>query len=243
MAKKATTELHDCPECRRRRTRKAVCETCRKINDKKARNLATLAARPGTPANLGAEAFLASLATPDGFARKAIVDRWGRGEPDYPGVEFTGHGGQTTIKIIVRRLDDEYSAGDGHTTFTTSRGSFSFDRTGVEDSFYVYAKDTVAAVDERVREQVARVVSSRERHERSETVPMVGHVVTPERKAEIAATLKAGKGYDFRPAGFGTGYHVSTSRRACGPFVQKAPAELARFFGVADLYYETMDCD
>lgn len=209
-------------------------------------HLAGRRARPGTAANLGADAFLAALAVPEGFARALVKDgpafTW-KGEPaeQWPAVVFTGHGGQTTVKVVLRDAEDEYSPGTGHTDFTTARGSFSYDRVGVDDSFYVDADDTVADVDEKVRAQVAKVAEARERHLTSESVPFVGHVVTPERKAAIAATLRGGKVHSFRPSGFGTGYDVSVRPRS--RHAKRAPDAMAAFFGVEQLYYDTTDCD
>src|SRR6185436_17210137 len=98
---------------------------------------------------------LASLVPPDGFTRGAYVpDTW-PGERTWPGVLFVGHEGQTEIRLVLRYLDDSYSAGSGHTSFTTARGQFSFDRTGVEDSFYVESRDTAAEVSVKLAEQVA----------------------------------------------------------------------------------------
>jgi len=237
-----TLELHHCPKCLFRKTRKPLCEKCARAEAAKARAAAKRRAVPGTVANLGAVAFLAQLVTPDGFTRSNTVDRWPN-EPDYPTVVFTGHADATTIRIVIRHVDDEYAPGDGHTEFTTSKGSFSYDRHGVEDSFYVHAEDTAAVVDATVRDQIAKVIAARDRHLTSVTVPFVGHVITPERKAEIQAKLQSGGVHNFMPSGFGTGYRVSIKRASAGRWGKAAPQAMADFFAVPALYYEEMDCD
>lgn len=74
-----------------------------------------------------------------------------------------------------------------------------------------------------------------------------GWRVTPERKAQIAASLKAGKDATFMPSGFGTGYRVfaTAPRKLRHAFGAKVlPPSTAEFFGVSGaLYYETLDCD
>lgn len=234
--------LHVCQGCHFRRTKKDRCAPCAKREVSRLRDLEKRRAVRGTPPNLGAEAFLADLATPDGFAREDVREPQGWDpEPSFPAVQFVGHAGQTTVKVVIADVTSEWSVGSGHTAFTTCKGSFSFDRHGVEDSFYVQAEDTVAVVDTKVRDQIERVVAARARHEVSETVPFVGHVVTPARKAEIAAALRAGRTHNFTPSGFGTGYAVSA--KPSGRFVRQAPPEMAAFFGVPRLYYETFDHD
>lgn len=183
--------------------------------------------------------FLAALIAPEGFT-KTISRETGWNDKPYDQAAFSGHDGQTTIKVEMHDPGD-FLVGTGHTTFTTAKGSFSFDRRGIDDSFYVYQKDTPDTVSQKLIEQVARVVESRSRHLTAETVPFVNNVITPQAKAEIAAKLKAGKEHTFTPSGFGTAYAVSTKRR--NTYSRPAPAEMAKFFGVDRLWYDTLDYD
>lgn len=70
-----------------------------------------------------------------------------------------------------------------------------------------------------------------------------GWRVTPSRRAQITADLKARKSATFTPAGFGTGYLVTTRPRR-GFDVNRLPTATSDFFGVVGpLFYETLDCD
>jgi hypothetical protein len=237
-----TTDLHPCPHCRTTRTRKPLCVRCTRLAEAKAHKLDRFRRTAGTPLNLGADGFLNALATPAGFTRERCLDTW-PGQKSHPALVLAGDG--VTIRVVLDGLDDEWSAGTGHTTFTTAKGERTFDRTGVEDSFYLSHDATVASVDAEVASQLQRVAESRARLLRSETVPGLPGAwsVTPERKAEIAAALKAGRRHDFRPAGFGTGYSVGTKpvHRYSGAALPRVTSD---FFGVkGTLYYETLDCD
>lgn len=239
-----TSELHVCPNCKYRKTSKPLCQNCQRYADQRARAAAKRKATVGTPMNLGVKNFLAAIPTPDGFVKTDVVEEWSP-KQKWPGVQFVGHDGKTTIKVIMHNVEDEYAPGTGHTDFVTSRGSFSFDRHGVDDSFYVNAEDTPAKVFDELLNQIRRVVESRERHLTSETVPFVGYIVTPDRKVEIAATLRSGGVHSFTPSGFGTGYRFSTNRRKVGTWdVKTAPEAFGKFFGVlTPVYYVTLDCD
>ena len=61
---------------------------------------------------------------------------------------------------------------------------------------------------------------------------------TPEEIEEIKKQLRAGGSPEFHPAGFGTGYRISTRHSR---WSHPAP-KLSQFFGV-QVYTETMDCD
>jgi len=246
--KKASGELHWCPDCRHRRTRATRCGYCQRLRDAERRGRAKLRRTLGTVANCGALAFLkevARLAAARGFDATHSTETW-PGEADVPVVTLAH---EDAIKIAVRLFNADatpgQAAGAGSTSFGTAHGWRTFDRAGVEDSFYVEAEDTAAAVDEKVAAQVARVAESRERIARSEAVPgLPGNwLVTPERKAEIRARLAGGGTHQFQPAGFGTGYAVRTRR---APGYAPLPRETAAFFGLpggVHLYAMPLDCD
>jgi hypothetical protein len=135
---------------------------------------------------------------------------------------FNMEGDGVTIQIIFympsepkKRFSYE-SIGIGHTTFTTAKGTRTFDRTGVEDSFYVHLYDGVAGVQAKIEGQLKRVGESRERIKGMIDIPGINWLTTPEGKEEITKKLKAGKCHEFRPSGFGTGnvlYHRSRPAR------------------------------
>jgi hypothetical protein len=155
--------------------------------------------------------FLIAIPVPDGFtvAFGEVRDDFrsaGRHPVTYPVAAFTGDG--ITMRLVMDG-DGQYMHGSGHTTFTTARGERSYDRLGVEDSFYAYASATPEQVGAKLLEQIARVAKSREYVLSSVLVPGLGYSVTPERKAKCIADLKAGRSISFTPSGFGTGYRLS----------------------------------
>jgi hypothetical protein len=228
------------------KSREGVCEMAKRIDvdaEKRAK-LAAIAGKAGTARNLGSvEAFLKTLATPEGFERTDIArgqySLHGDGDP---AVEFTGDG--VTVAIVMWDVDSDWSVGSGHVTFTTALGRKTFDRRGVEDSFYVEAGDTAAEVAARIAERLKDVAESRARLSRSETVPGLPGKwsVTPERKAEIAAKLKDGREHEFRPSGFGQGVLITRGQRM--RYSTRLPAETMAFFGLTGTYYyDRTDCD
>lgn len=193
-----------------------------------------------------AKTFFAALATPTGMTKDVgrSAPEWGE-KKGHPQVTFTGDG--IEIKVGGLAITDDGWA-DGHTSFTTSKGQRTFDRTGVEDSFYVDAKDTVKSVNAKIAEQITRVAESRARLARSETVPGLpgDWSVTPERRAEVGSALRTGGYHNFTPSGFGIGYCVTTRRprdmRYGGGGM--LPLVTSKFFGLTKpLYYTTLDCD
>jgi hypothetical protein len=164
------------------------------------------------------------------------------------------------VQFVLRIGDDrsvDYSILDGSTTFSANAdgtgGSRTFDRIGIEQSFYANVDATPETVRDTLLQQLERVQASRERITRSVTVPGLpgGWMVTPEQKINIAATLRSGKAHNFMPSGFGTGYRVCPSgygnqpaRRAGFNGYTRLPDETSKFFGVAGpLFYDTLDCD
>jgi hypothetical protein len=143
-------------------------------------------------------------------------------------------------------MPDTWCFATGHVTFTTKLGTRTFDRLGVDDSFYINPPEKgepgiVESSNTTILEQLERITKSRETMERSETVPQIGFTVTPERKAEVTRQLKAGKTFSFTSSGFGTGYLLMT--RPTSRYSERAKPELAKFFDVPAVYFDRMDCD
>jgi len=191
------------------------------------------------------------IKTPDGFTREVsdhgMVNGW---RFDEPTLKLVGHDEKTTILIILDREDTAYALAHGHTTFETSQGSFSFDRLGVCDSFYVERDSTIEETNKDVLEQVAKVVAARARHESSLKVPGWGFLITEEERVAIAEKIRTGGKHVFTPSGFGTGYELFSTitgggkrRRPGYGFGMPASKELEAFFGVGPLTYNTLDCD
>ena len=189
--------------------------------------------------------FLDEISVPEGFT-KTLYDekseRWtdaGYEPVLYPSLRLE-KGQEIEIKLIIEAPEAKYCVGAGHTSFQTKLGRRTFDRRGVNDSFYVDEGDDVQTVDKKIADQLKRVAESVEKMERSIEVPSLGFTVTPELLEEIKAKLGKGKEHTFRPAGFGTGYVLSKKRSR---WAEKAKPEVNAFFGVGTLYMQRIDCD
>lgn len=195
----------------------------------------------------GVQKLIKEITAPEGFT-KTIKDvpkqNWMCGHTD---VEFTKHepNDQINIKLVFNHDGGKISSSwdivaSGHTTFSTAKGERTFDRLGVEDSFYVNGDETLESLREKLNEQIEKIKVSRERISKSESIPGIPFMVTSDTKAAIAAKLRNGKNHTFTPAGFGTGYRISNHG---GPWAKRCKSETEKFFGVSPLYYETLDCD
>jgi len=190
--------------------------------------------------------LIKEIAPPPGFTKTITEipkDNWQMG---YTVVELAKDEPNDRIKIKMDfYLDTKVKSSwdtvaSGHTTFSSAQGDRSFDRLGVEDSFYVNGDSTIQSVTEKINEQIERIKTSRQRLAQSESIPGLPFLVTPETKASITAKLSSGKSHSFMPSGFGTGYRIS---KRGGRWAKRCSSETEKFFGVSPLFYETMDCD
>jgi hypothetical protein len=138
------------------------------------------------------------------------------------------------IKIIVNYDTKEikkasYADFSGHTHFELDGKWTTFDRYGVEDSFYVSAGGDLNV---KVNEQLKRI--SGRRTEVADaggfiSLPQVGFRVTRKWVEAAIATLRSGKTVSLSPSGFGTGYTLFSKlagRRRWG--ARTASEELCR---------------
>jgi len=159
------------------------------------------------------------------------------------------------VFVMTKPNDTEFiflPGGSGTTNFETKDGRRTFDRRGVDDSFYWKGysffkratKRPLADVKQILDEQLERIAKSRTFHETALKVPQIGHSVSPDALTTYKAKLKAGKHITFTPSGFGTGYNVVT-RKPARPWwgVQRATPELEKFFDHSPLWVESFDCD
>ena len=139
--------------------------------------------------------------------------------------------------------------GDGTTSFNTPRGWATFDRVGVEPSFYwrdwaIGGAGEKSLTPEKMAEvfaeQLKRIAEARKYYETAISVPQIGFTTSPERLARDKATLAKGGALTFTPSGFGTGYTVA---RRPSRFATRAKPELEAFFGFSPLYVSTFDAD
>jgi hypothetical protein len=142
----------------------------------------------------------------------------------------------------------------GITGFRCAGQTFTFDRRGVEDSWYPDGHDkricTQVQVAAAMKEQLIRAATAlakRTERETSGTKINFGpttRTLMPDEIADLRKRLAANRTFEFRPAGFGTGYRFYQSRTP-GRYGSRVPAseEARKFFAAPYLVYDTMDCD
>jgi len=183
---------------------------------------------------------MSKLDVPEGFSGEFRGDF--REETDHPMQYILKKEDYVEIRFDIN--------GSGHTSFRANGHWYSFDRTGVEDSFYhlpLYKGQTVWGLNEIVTEQLARVEKRIAYYKTAVNVPGLPGTwtVAPDKVQELKDQLKKAGHITFTPAGFGTGYCV-TRRRPAGPLKygrSRAKPELEEFLQFSPLYVETMDCD
>ncbi len=132
-------------------------------------------------------------------------------------------------------------SGSGHTAYKDESGTWrTFDRRGVDDSFYLgaYGDNDVNLV---VQKQIERVASARERSKQMVQIPGFGFRIHQDQVEAVKKKLQSGGSHTFTPAGFGTGHRLSTKRTAS--WSKPLPPETAEFFGVRQLWDEHFDHD
>jgi hypothetical protein len=158
----------------------------------------------------------------------------------------------TIIEINFSGDRNDYFLADGHVSFMApDKIRRSYDRYGVDDSFYISnplkftPKPYVSPSDE-ANEAIHRYITERipeslKRIAVSTSVPGIPFSVTPETRTKVSKTLLSGQPYNFMPSGFGTGYTIWTKRQL---YAKRAPAEMMEFFGIKkQLYITKFDAD
>lgn len=197
------------------------------------------------PANLTIAQLMKKIRL-KGFACSATAKKFGWGENSLPTPIFKVEGDGISIEIWMNERGEEKPRGwdlvaSGHVIFTSDRGPRSFDRTGVEDSFYLRPGDGVEDVQKILEQQIERVAEARARLKTMEPVPGLGWLLDAAGKARVVELLRAGKSHTFTPSGFGTGYRVSARRSVA--HMRRAKPETEAYFGVGPLWLESIDCD
>lgn len=126
------------------------------------------------------------------------------------------HGGNPTLTMVLPVGDGMeikmtfYDKGNPHcTTVYKAHGtSFSFDRLGVEDSFYFESLDKL---HKQFNQQIDRVREAQQRLAKSKRMNLgpVTLFMTQESIDAMVAKLKKGETYCYFPSGFGTGYNFT----------------------------------
>jgi hypothetical protein len=185
-----------------------------------------------------------AIDVPEGYSLKKGKEDYFRTGEKIPTLTLTGDG--VEIKIIFdETTENPFTLASGHVDFSTVKGVRTFDRRGIEDSFYVNNPDQSFSdegdpnqqVNETIQDFITkRIPESRERLKNSETIPGIGLMTTPEKKAKL---LKEGR-VEFVPGGFGTGYVFTTKAT---PGSRPASPAQKEFFNTPTLYVETFDYD
>ena len=187
------------------------------------------------------------LTIPQGFTKEEDLE-W----PDkiwMSGPSLTLRSSEEEIEFIFRFSEFENILSiTGTTRFKSAGVWYSFDRIGVDSSFYLAEdgdwEEPFEKVNEVLKKQFERIAQSRERLERSKPVPGIGFMLTPERIEKISRTLKAGGTETLMPSGFGTGYQLIGKKVRAGQWgPQIASKALKDFFKVPVLYVQSFDAD
>lgn len=139
---------------------------------------------------------------------------------------------QVYLDDKAKRSNDQWGGHSGTVNYTAKGKQFTFDRTGVEASFYWGSKgeDIVATLRkqvERVKEKQASFANRKEVNLGPVTLFM-----TLESIQRMVDTLKSGKTHTYQPSGFGTGYFFSVKPTIRNRYdTAKASAELERLVG------------
>jgi hypothetical protein len=179
------------------------------------------------------EKFIPKIPVLDGFVSDWVED------DNFKSKSFVMTNEVAAIKLTFR------PGGDGTTEFKNAEGHWlSFDRCGVESSFYWKAWDYKGAdpvdIEAVVAEQIARVAKSREYYKTAIKVPDVGFTTSPDGMVKLQRQLITSGYVHFHPSGFGTGYTVTRAPRYGA---RRAKPELEKFFNLSPLYVETFDAD
>jgi hypothetical protein len=177
------------------------------------------------------EKFVKRFKCPEGYTAEWVTDMYGRGDT------FKVHNATESFSFYVH--------GDGTTSFDTAQGRRTFDRRGVESSFYwqkMYDGDKQKYDPNAIiTRQLERIGESRARMVTAVAIPEIGFTIQPEELTKLRATLRAGGHRSFAPSGFGTGYVLTTKRTR---FSKVATAALAKFLDVGrTVYVEKFDHD
>lgn len=196
--------------------------------------------------------MLRDIVTPKGFKREVTteINRWN--SKPYKVLVLASPSIKIEIYFTGNRKD--FFLADGHVSFKADGGWRSYDRYGVEDSFYIEnplqwvgsrwedGTDVIARANETIKNFIeVKIPESLALIARSESVPGIPFSVTPERKAAITKALKSKQSNTFMPSGFGIGYTLWT--RKIDSFCERGSKEMEKFFGVSPIYISKFDAD
>ena len=184
--------------------------------------------------------YIATITPPQGFTTELKTESWGWGENKDNWLVFIVSSPEAKIQFD--------QSGTGHVSFKTEKGWFSFDRRGVEDSFYwkpLYDKDDRETDPNKIIvEQLARIAKRQEYYSSAVSIPGIPFTVAPDGITALKQRLTKEGSVSFHPAGFGTGYVVTRRKPKMLKYGNKRAApETEQFFGSSPLYVSTFDAD
>jgi len=196
--------------------------------------------------------FAAKIVAPEGFTREERDDHYSNGQ------QYDGWHKMLGTLTVMLKSDDvviTFAIEDtvdwaskkkalrynGHTNFKTEKGWRSFDRLGVEDSFYSpWNSKELPDPATVIAEQLERIVKAKAADAERVDIPGLPYRINEAGRKERSQALKTRGCTTFTPSGFGTGHTVTTKKTRYGKPLPKATAD---FFGVQALYVETFDHD
>lgn len=186
---------------------------------------------------------MSTIQVPEGFIANMTEEPW-----DWQGQKTHSVFTLTKPDDTIIKFDQN---GSGHTSFNTEQGWRTFDRRGVEDSFYHvrwdYEKDkSPLDLNAILAEQLKKIEDRRVYFRTAVPVPGLqgGYTVAPDGVAKLKEQLKKIGHITFTPSGFGTGYCITKKpTRGLRYGESRAKPELEAFLGHSPLYVSTMDCD
>lgn len=175
--------------------------------------------------------LMQTIPVPDGFTAEMSTDT----SSSRPVQRYTIK--SADVEIVF----DE--TGGGHTRFRIGNSWKTFDRRGVEDSFYwlqLFDTHKVKAPAELLPEQLLRIEKSRDYFKTAIAVPGLPFNVSPVELLALKAQLAKFGVVTFTPSGFGTGYMVT---KKSNRYSKQASLELEKFLEHSPLYFHTFDAD
>jgi hypothetical protein len=130
---------------------------------------------------------------------------------------------------------------NGHTKYTHKGGHYSFDRCGVEDSFY-NGHDFNIDPNTQVTEQLARIDEARTRIDNCVSIPVIGRLINKDTLEQARKEFQTRKkaSYSSYPSGFGMAYHFMKQQDR---WSKRADEKIEKFFGYSPLYVRQDEMD
>ena len=202
--------------------------------------------------------YAARIVAPKGWKREEVEGKFinsiQREEWDTPGMLTVILTSPAIVLIFRLVMTLKWSKGkkvgekvsyNGSTLFKKGEQWYSFDQRGVSDSFYSpydgELPDPATVIEEQRQVVIDYLAADATKVDVPSFPGFTGFRVTPQEKEQQIKKLNEGKVIVFTPAGFGIGYQFGTKQPRTR--AKRVPQELADFYGVPVLWYQTFDHD